>query len=89
MTTDNKETKALEVTKERKRRGPYRLHQRPTINYVRGRITRRLPRGENVEMSFVGKLLIKEGTREQAEEALLEVEMHGNDGKARIHLFLE
>jgi len=56
---------------------------------LRGRIQQRQPDGSLIGLEFRGKVEKMEGPIRKVAEVVLEAEMHGNDGKARIHLFLE
>lgn len=42
--------------------------------------------GKLVKVEFGGLATNVEGTKEQIAKMLLEAEMHGNDGKARLHI---
>lgn len=44
--------------------------------------------GSIVLVKAEGKVVEQKGTDEQLYEALLEAEMHGNAGKARVHIFV-
>ena len=44
--------------------------------------------GSTVIVRTEGKVVEQKGTDEEIADMLLEAEMHGNDGKARVHLFV-
>jgi len=56
---------------------------------LKGTIQQRQPDGSLVKLTFKGKVEEMVGSIEKVAEVMLEAEMHGNDGKSRIHLFLE
>jgi len=56
---------------------------------IKGLIHQRQPDGTLIGLTFRGKVQRLDGPIEEVAKVVLEAEMHGNDGKARIHLFLE
>ncbi len=60
---------------------------------ISGVITQRQPDGTKVGIEFSGKVDVVHKTPEMTMgdvyDVVLEAEMHGNDGKSRMHLFLE
>lgn len=56
---------------------------------IKGTIQQRQPDGSLIGLSFHGTVDELNGEPEKVAEVVLEAEMHGNDGKSRIHLFLE
>ena len=55
---------------------------------IRGRITQTQRDGAQVGLTFEGEIQLI-GPIEEVAKVVLEAEMHGNAGMARIHLFLE
>ena len=56
---------------------------------IKGSIMQRQPDGSLVGVEFSGRVQKVQGAIEKVAEVILEAEMHGNDGKSRIHLFLQ
>lgn len=56
---------------------------------IKGSITQRQPNGSVVGIEFHGVVDKLMGSVEDAAKVVLEGEMHGNDGKTRMHLFLQ
>ena len=59
---------------------------KPTL---KGSIMQRQPDGTFIGLEFYGGVVELKGSIEEAAKVVLEAEMHGNDGKSRVHLFLE
>ena len=59
---------------------------KPTI---KGSIQQRQPDGSIIGIEFAGKIQTMLGPIEKVAEVVLEAEMHGNDGKSRIHLWMQ
>jgi len=55
---------------------------------IKGSFTSRLPNGTSVGIEFEGVVTNMLGSPEQVAAVVLEGEMHGNDGKTRVHVFL-
>lgn len=77
------EVAQMEVKMRKYKKDEVRL---PTL---KGTIQQRQPDGSLVRLTFKGKVEEMVGSIEKVAEIVLEAEMHGNDGKSRIHLFLE
>ena len=56
---------------------------------TKGTIQQRQPDGSLIGLTFKTEVQEMTGTIEQVAEVVLEAELHGNSGSARIHLFLE
>ena len=56
---------------------------------IKGSIYQRQPDGKLIGLEFRGEVQELRGSIEEVAEVVLEAERHGNDGKSRIHLFLE
>ena len=63
--------------------------KKPSPPSIKGTIQQRQPDGSLIGLTFKGKVTELDGPVEKVAEVVLEAELHGNDGKARIHLFLE
>jgi len=59
---------------------------KPTI--IKGSFTQRRPDGTQVGIEFHGVVDTLIGSVEDVAAVVLEGEMHGNDGKTRVHIFL-
>jgi len=56
---------------------------------IKGKITARQPDGSVIGIEFRGEVTWMQGNIHAIARVVLEVEEHGNSGRARIHLFLE
>lgn len=56
---------------------------------IKGAITQRQPDGSIIGIEFHGVVDTLTGDINKAAEVIIQAEMHGNDGPARVHLFLE
>ena len=56
---------------------------------IKGTFYQRQPDGTLVGLEFHGVVDIMKGSIGDVAEVVLEGEMHGNDGKTRVHLFLQ
>jgi len=56
---------------------------------VKGSFTQRQPDGSLIGMEFHGVVDTVIGPMEEVSKVVLEGEQHGNDGKTRVHIFLQ
>ena len=56
---------------------------------IKGSFTSRRPDGTLIGLEFHGVVDTMIGDIKEVAEVVLEGEMHGNDGKTRVHIFLQ
>lgn len=70
-------------------RGQLEIKQLHRQLAIKGSFTSRQPDGTNIGIEFHGVVDSQIGSTKEVAAVVLEGEMHGNDGKTRVHLFLQ